>query len=1462
MTTKAERMTHWRLSRQLFKPEEESGAHATSAMQLRSPPPTTSLASPARSPGSLSILQEWHSPAALEEVFPWWTESERGGDSAASPVPVSSSSFPSPRTPTVVASAPPTASDALAASEARRAGPFHARVAVRVRPRPSSDARSTPAADATAVSFEPAARPSAASVEGGAGARVFLRASRWDADAYDADAAFAPDASQRRVFEEVALDATRAALSGRRGVVIALGAAGGGKSHTLFGPTTTEAVAEGGVGLLRDDPTSDRFDSTSDRLVDSGADRGVVIRALETIFAAAEELEASCGGEGVGECDGEGVGPSSTISARMTFVRVFRDGARDLFATGPARAFASPDVYPHTCDRAGRDATAVDRLSARVASDLAGARAVSIPARSLPEAAAAIRDALRRRDALDRLEGDPGDVEGRRSHALLRVTIERTTTTEVRSNASENEPNASEATSRGPEATSRGPEATSRRRPSRVVGSILFAALASAPSDFSARDVANAAAEAARGVGGSRVRDEYSPSGAASSTGGGRLPSGDDVLAAEHVRRDLAALAFRLAGGAVPRAGPGTRRTLVRLLRDDIPVSSASDETARGLSDLEVAHRPRVALLACVDPRASRLEQTRAALEMCAVAGKRARFASNKSPSRSLPAHPPAAGPATGPATVLSSPAASIDRAYAALEEALAESAEMSRAANASASALETTKSRLADAERRAADAEAALEAERILRAATEAELRAASSRTFAAEVAAQAAVDAARREAASERRAEAEAREREEARWAAVAAAAAAERDELAEAALAERARRDAEADAADASRAAAEAAWALERAALVEALADADERNGGFTNGGSEMKASLSDASDRAAKAAAAAAGYAAQARDAERRSMRAEVRLEREAVQAEARAAIQGERVRARRLVGDAAAALEDERARRRKADVSREEDLRALRDAFESERLRSDRETSDVIESLREQIDEGREALSVADAEIARSRADADRAASDAAKKAREEASAEARDAFQTVAAAFDADAEALVARAEAAEAEAERLVALAEATRAGRERTAVAFAVSLSRFCAERDARGADAERFEEAFILRRREEADHSRRRSEENDRARTERTESASAISSPASASDNARFVAALRTCDAESKRRDAVHAEFLTSCRTCADALRLTSLRARDVSGGFGEAGALEVRARATRVVAALAGGDAATRRALLDAGGVQTLLTALSEATSEDFSVATSPTAARHASLRLARARDAAGALANLAERGVSRGGISRGVDAAARRLAVAGGALEVLGLFAGWAASSRPATSASARLRGAARDAAACAARAVANLVPYADEDEPEAAFAAFVARGGVDVLAASARAGDARIQTHAARGLRRLAEARPAAVLETGALPALVAAAGRRLEETARGDDASARVAAAAREHAALAVCAVVAARAAEAAIACPGAAAVARVAAEEAGEGSELARAAEAALASVERERNGEEVEA
>ena len=1466
MTTKAERMTHWRLSRQLFKPEEESGAHATSAMQLRSPPPTTSLASPARSPGSLSILQEWHSPAALEEVFPWWTESECGGDSAASPVPVSSSSFPSPRTPTVVASAPPTASDALAASEARRAGPFHARVAVRVRPRPSSDARSTPAADATAVSFEPAARPSAASVEGGAGARVFLRASRWDADAYDADASFAPDASQRRVFEEVALDATRAALSGRRGVVIALGAAGGGKSHTLFGPTTTEAVAEGGVGLLRDDPTSDGFDSTSDRLVDSGADRGVVIRALETIFAAAEELEASCGGEGVGECDGEGVGPSSTISARMTFVRVFRDGTRDLFATGPARAFASPDVYPHACDRAGRDATAVDRLSARVASDLAGARAVSIPARSLPEAAAAIRDALRRRDALDRLEGDPGDVEGRRSHALLRVTIERTTTTEVRSNASENEPNASEATSRGPEATSRGSEATSRSRLSRVVGSILFAALASAPSDFSARDVANAAAEAARGVGGSRARDEYSPSGAASSTGGGRLPSGDDVLAAEHVRRDLAALAFRLAGGAVPRAGSGTRRTLVRLLRDDIPVSSASDETARGLSDLEVAHRPRVALLACVDPRASRLEQTRAALEMCAVAGKRARFASKKSPSRSLPAHPPAAGPATGPATVLSSPAAaSIDRAYAALEEALAESAEMSRAANATASALETTKSRLADAERRAADAEAALEAERILRAATEAELCAASSRTFAAEVAAQAAVDAARREAASERSAEAEAREREEARWAAVAAAAAAERDELAEAALAERARRDAEADAADASRAAAEAAWALERAALVEALADADERNGGFTNGGSEMKASLSDASDRAAKAAAAAAGYATQARDAERRSMRAEVRLEREAVQAEARAAIQGERVRARRLVGDAAAALEDERARRRKADASREEDLRALRDAFESERLRSDRETSDVIETLREQIDEGREALSVADAEIARSRADADRAASDAAKKAREEASAEARDAFQTVAAAFDADAEALVARAEAAEAEAERLVALAEATRAGRERTAVAFAVSLSRFCAERDARGADAERFEEAFIMRTREEADHSRRRSEENDRARTERTESASAISSPASASDDARFVAALRTCDAESKRRDAVHAEFLTSCRTCADALRLTSLRARDVSGGFRGGG----RARGSREgdsgrrgARGRRRGDAARasrrrRRADASDGAERSDLGGFFR---RDFA---HRGASRFAPPR-ARARRRGRAREPRREGCLSRRCLSRrrrGGAATRRRgrRARSAGALrrvggvvsagdERLGAPSGRRAGRRRVRRArrreprSVRGRGRTRSGVRRVRRARGRRRPRrvgarrrrADSNARGARTEA--PRGG------AARRGPG--NRRAPRARRRRGKA---------ARGRLLVGSRRRRERPRRRRRARTRRAGGVRRRRA---------RAAEAAIACPGAAAVARVAAEEAGEGSELARAAEAALASVERERNGEEVEA
>ena len=105
---------------------------------------------------------------------------------------------------------------------------------------------------------------------------------------------------------------------------------------------------------------------------------------------------------------------------------------------------------------------------------------------------------------------------------------------------------------------------------------------------------------------------------------------------------------------------------------------------------------------------------------------------------------------------------------------------------------------------------------------------------------------------------------------------------------------------------------------------------------------------------------------------------------------------------------------------------------------------------MIETLREQIDEGREALSVADAEIARSRADADRAASDAAKKAREEASAEARDAFQTVAA-VRRGRRALVARAEAAEAGG-RLVPLAEtrAPVAGKRRRFRGGLLSLAR----------------------------------------------------------------------------------------------------------------------------------------------------------------------------------------------------------------------------------------------------------------------------------------------------------------------------------------------------------------------------------------------------------------------------
>ena len=401
---------------------------------------------------------------------------------------------------------------------------------------------------------------------------------------------------------------------------------------------------------------------------------------------------------------------SRRISARMTFVRASATARATSSRRGPARAFASPDVYlPHVCDRAGRDATAVERLSARVAST-SRARARLLDSRAVAPGGGSGdgRRASSTGDALDRLEGDPGGVEGRRSHALLRVTIERTTTTEVRSNASENEPNASEATSRAAGGdVSRAGGDVSRAGGARPVRSHLGS---------SARSCSRARERPERLLGARRRKRRRR-----SRARGRRLTCARRValLPGRGIHRAVGFDRRRLPrGGARPsrsrRARVSARRRrrsargardpadLVRLLRDDIPVSSASDETARGLSDLEVALPPA--------PRAPRVRgsarvvaESSARAPRCASRREAAASASNKSPSRSLVR---ASGTCDG---IIITRRLDRPRVRGARGGARGVGLRLSSSRERVGAALETTKSLLADAERRAADAEAAL---------------------------------------------------------------------------------------------------------------------------------------------------------------------------------------------------------------------------------------------------------------------------------------------------------------------------------------------------------------------------------------------------------------------------------------------------------------------------------------------------------------------------------------------------------------------------------------------------------------------------------------------------------------------------------------------------------------------------------------------------------------------------------
>ena len=116
------------------------------------------------------------------------------------------------------------------------------------------------------------------------------------------DAVFAPTASQRRVYEEVALPIVDGVLRGYNGTVLAYGQTGTGKTYTMSGPE-----------LFRNDGSNNSIDASldgSDRLGNpvvgvenpfvptatsapqtrkafggcAGEDRGVVARALERIL--------------------------------------------------------------------------------------------------------------------------------------------------------------------------------------------------------------------------------------------------------------------------------------------------------------------------------------------------------------------------------------------------------------------------------------------------------------------------------------------------------------------------------------------------------------------------------------------------------------------------------------------------------------------------------------------------------------------------------------------------------------------------------------------------------------------------------------------------------------------------------------------------------------------------------------------------------------------------------------------------------------------------------------------------------------------------------------------------------------------------------------------------------------------------------------------------------------------------
>ena len=369
--SKAERMSQWRLSRQLFKPEELD-ASAPRASGASSPAFGTATDSPSRvgllgvgahadesprqpSPRA-SLPPPPTSPDAHAELFPW-TILDR--DDALPDRPSPSSSLVGT----------PIRAPRDAARVASRARVRVAVLAGRVAEPTDDDPSGVPA-----VVFEPER------------ARVLLRRDRWDGTRFDLDDVFPSDAARRVVYERIAADATRAALAGDLAAVIACGSSRAGKTRVLgLSPDDDGSGSGSGSGSEYESDPDSNVDASDDAY--AAADRGIASRALETLMAAAAASKGS-------------------VTVRLSYVLARGERAYDLLRGRRARV----------------DALRVARGSDRGVGGRARASgATSTEVATLAEAVASIRVGEANRRRANRFAG--GVVRGSHAHAVLYADV-------------------------------------------------------------------------------------------------------------------------------------------------------------------------------------------------------------------------------------------------------------------------------------------------------------------------------------------------------------------------------------------------------------------------------------------------------------------------------------------------------------------------------------------------------------------------------------------------------------------------------------------------------------------------------------------------------------------------------------------------------------------------------------------------------------------------------------------------------------------------------------------------------------------------------------------------------------------------------------------------------------------------------------------------------------------------------